>query len=281
MRNRQCLLAIFAHPDDESFTAAGTLARYTSQGIEVSLICATRGEAGEIADSALAQPENLGQVREQELRCAGDILGLKEVIFLDYRDSGMAGSEANGHPEAFVNAPAYQVVPKLVWEMRRLRPQVVITFEPGGGYGHPDHLAIHHAVAAAVQAAAAAAYRPDLGPAWPVRRLFYTSLPHAFFAGLNQRLVRNELDNSELEEMLNRPDRSFWPDDEVDVIIDVSGFMDRKLAAILCHQTQLNEHSFFMRLPEPELREQWSKEYFGLAWPKTGQKLADDLFTGL
>lgn len=278
MVERQSLLAIFAHPDDESFTVAGTLARYTSQGVEVSLICATRGEAGEIADPALANPDNLGKVRENELRRAGEILGLKEIIFLGYRDSGMAGTEANNHPDAFVNTPAYQVVPKLVQEIRRLRPQVVVTFEPGGGYGHPDHLTIHHATVAAVQAAAAASFRSDLGQAWQVQRLFYTSLPRSFFVKLNERMIMTGVDNSEIDEILNQQDRAFWQDGDVDVVMDVNGFIDRKLAAIHCHQTQVGPDNRFMQLPELELQDLWSQEYFALAWPKAKDQTLTDLF---
>jgi LmbE family N-acetylglucosaminyl deacetylase len=153
------ILAVYAHPDDEAFTTGGVLAHYAAQGHRVALICATRGEVGEISDPALATAETLGQVREEELRCAANALGLSELIFLGYRDSGMAGTAENQHPEAFANAAAEEVVARLVGHIRRLQPDVVITFDPGGGYGHPDHIAAHRHTVAAFHAAADAAIR--------------------------------------------------------------------------------------------------------------------------
>ena len=100
------ILAIFAHPDDEAFGTGGTLSRYASTGQEVYLVCATRGEVGEISDPSLASPDNLGTVREDELRCAANTMGIKDLIFLDYRDSGMKGTPDNDHPRALINAPA-------------------------------------------------------------------------------------------------------------------------------------------------------------------------------
>lgn len=134
---QQSLLLCLAHPDDESFGSGGMMAMYATQGVNVSLVCATRGEVGEISDPTLATPDTLSQVREAELRCACETLGVNEPIFLGYRDSGMAGTDDNHHSDAFANAPAEAVVPHLVEIIRRLRPQVVVTFDPSGGYGHP------------------------------------------------------------------------------------------------------------------------------------------------
>ncbi len=111
MPHRKTLLAVFAHPDDEAFGVGGTLARYAAQGVRVVLACATRGEAGQISDPSLATPENLGRVREEELRCAARALGVREVIFLGYRDSGMAGDRRNADPRAYVSE---QTPPPLV-----------------------------------------------------------------------------------------------------------------------------------------------------------------------
>src|ERR671932_2725290 len=123
------LLALFAHPDDEAFGSGGTLARYAAEGVAVALVCATRGEVGEIADPALATPETLGDVREAELRCAARALGVGELLFLGYRDSGMAGTPTNEDPRALARAPAEEVVARLVGIIRRLRPQVLVTFD--------------------------------------------------------------------------------------------------------------------------------------------------------
>ncbi len=155
------LLAVFAHPDDEAFGTGGTLARYAGEGVAVTLVCATRGEAGEIAEGTGATPETLGEVRENELRCAAETMGVRDVVFLGYCDSGMAGTPENRHPNTFVNTPAEDVVRQLVAIIRRLRPEVVVTFEPNGGYGHPDHIAIHKHTVAAFQAAADSANDPS------------------------------------------------------------------------------------------------------------------------
>ena len=119
----QSLLAVYAHPDDEAFGSGGTIARYAAEGFCTYLVCATRGEVGEISDPSLATPETLGAVREGELRCAAETMGVAELIFLDYRDSGMVGTSENEDPRAFVNAPAEAVVQQLVSILRRLRPQ--------------------------------------------------------------------------------------------------------------------------------------------------------------
>jgi LmbE family N-acetylglucosaminyl deacetylase len=276
------LLAIFAHPDDESFTMGGTLAHYAEAGVRVDLVCATRGEAGEISDPALAIPETLAQVREEELRCATAVLGIQELFFLDYRDSGMADSAENGRADAFVNAPAYLVVPRLVAIMRQLRPGVVVTFEPNGGYGHPDHLAIHRHTLAAFTAAGAPNYRPDLGPAWQSERLFYTAFPRAHFDAMRRRFQEHGLDTAELDSWLVQRGESFWPETAVDVTIDVAAVIDKKLAAMYCHRTQIGPQNIFFQLPEAAMRQQWRQEYFALAWAAGRREpLLADLFDGL
>lgn len=144
-QTNRTLLAVLAHPDDESFGMGGTLALYARRGVAVHLVCATRGEAGEVSPEMLEGFESIADLRERELCCAAEKLGLSGVHFLGYRDSGMPGSPANGHPEALVNAPLDEVAGKIVKYMRQLRPQVVITFDPIGGYRHPDHIAVHQA----------------------------------------------------------------------------------------------------------------------------------------
>ena len=135
--HQSTLLAVFAHPDDESFGAGGMLALHARKGVHVALVCATRGEMGEIADESLATRETLGDVRMVELQKAADTLGVTELINLNYRDSGMAGTADNDHPRAFAGIPEDEVVSRLVGIIRRLKPQVVVTFDPNGGYGHP------------------------------------------------------------------------------------------------------------------------------------------------
>jgi LmbE family N-acetylglucosaminyl deacetylase len=137
------LLALTAHPDDEGFGLAGTMARYAADGWQITLVCATRGEVGEISDPALATPETLPAVREQELRDAGADLGVNDVRFLEYRDSGMVGAAENADPRALSNADPETVIARYDALLRELRPTVVVTWDASGGYGHPDHISVH------------------------------------------------------------------------------------------------------------------------------------------
>lgn len=272
------LLAVFAHPDDESFGVGGTLAHYARRGVRVVLVCATRGEVGEIADPSLATRETLPAVREQELRCAARELGIAEVIFLGYRDSGMAGSPENTHPQALISAPAEEVVARLVGIIRRERPDVVVTFEPNGGYGHPDHIAIHRHTVAAFHAAADPSRYPEQGPAWQPRRLFYTAIPRRMFRQMRERLRARGIDTTDLD--VFEAAGLGWPDEEVNVIVDVSDSVDAKWRAIRCHRTQLGPENFFVRLPEDIRRDLFAREYFALAWPENAEGLPwSDLLT--
>ena len=142
---KKILLAVVAHPDDESFGMGGTLALYSDEGVEVHLICATKGEAGEVPPKMLEGYSSIGALREHELNCAAVELGLTKVHFLEYRDSGMAGSLDNDHPMALFQAPVDEVALKIAHLIRILKPQVVVTFDPIGGYMHPDHIAVHNA----------------------------------------------------------------------------------------------------------------------------------------
>jgi mycothiol S-conjugate amidase len=171
------LLAVFAHPDDETFGPGGTLAHYARRGVQVYLICATRGEAGNVPKSLLHKGAAIAQLREAELRCAAYHLGLSEVIFLNYRDSGMAGSADNRHPRALSAAPLEQVAAEITHYMRLIKPQVVITFDPSGTYHHPDHIAIHRATVKAFHDASDPTIFADgLSPYQP-QKLYYSTLP--------------------------------------------------------------------------------------------------------
>ena len=275
------LLAVFAHPDDEAFGTGGSLACYASSGVNVVLICATRGEAGEISDPNFATPETLGQVREEELRCAAETVGVSELIFLDYRDSGMAGTPENEDPRAFINAPPDEVVSKLVRTIRHLKPDIVVTFEPNGGYGHPDHIAIHNHTVTAFHAAADPACDPDSGTAWQAKRLYYTAIPRSFFEEMRSQLEAMGEDTSEFDRFEEDGD-SGWPDELINVTLDVSGTVDAKWEALECHRTQFGPGNLFRRLPDTQVKKLMSREYFTLAWPELqpGGQLPD-LFAGL
>lgn len=176
VHDQKVILAVLAHPDDESFGMGGTLAYYSSKGVDVHLVCATRGEAGTVDSEFLEKHPDIASLRETELRCAAKTLGLSSVIFLDYRDSGMAGSEDNLHPNSLVSAPIEKVTEKIVVEIRRLRPQVVLTFDPVGGYHHPDHIAIHKATVQAFHAAGDANQFPYAGKPYQPEKLYYNAL---------------------------------------------------------------------------------------------------------
>src|SRR5215217_1820640 len=135
--DQRCLLAVYAHPDDEAFSIAGVFRTYSDAGVRASLVCATRGERGEISDPALATPATLGEVRERELRAACRMAGVEDLSFLDYADGTLSSVDED------------EAVGRIVYHIRRLRPQVVVTFDANGDYGHPDHMAIHRLAVAA------------------------------------------------------------------------------------------------------------------------------------
>ena len=271
------MLVVFAHPDDEAFATGGTLAKYASAGVRTTLVCATRGEVGEISDPVLATPNTLPSVREQELLCSAETLGIEEVVFLGYRDSGMIGTPDNEHPDAFILANEEEVIAKLVGIMRQVKPQIVLTFEPNGGYGHPDHIAIHNHTVSAFHKAAREDYGVELGEAWRSDRLIYTAIPKSFFMDMRSRLQGLGEDTSDLDRF---DETGFvWPDDQVDVEVDVSEVVERKWSALQCHQTQFGPDNLFRRLPDEDAKALMSREYFAIAWPEISrEEPGSDLF---
>jgi LmbE family N-acetylglucosaminyl deacetylase len=185
------LLVVHAHPDDECLGTGGTLARYSAEGVKTVLVTATRGEEGEIHDPELTEEEarpRLGEIRTEELRRAVAHLGISELEFLGYRDSGMMGTPANEHPDNFHNANFDEAVGRLVAIVRRHRPQVMITYNEDGGYGHPDHLQCHKVTVAAYEAASDPTRYPDAGPAWEPSKLYAIA-----WSRENWRRLRDEL----------------------------------------------------------------------------------------
>jgi LmbE family N-acetylglucosaminyl deacetylase len=177
---KQTILAVLAHPDDESFGMGGTLAYYAHKGNDVYLVCATRGEAGMMDPEHLGKFKSIADKREAELRCAAQTLGLKEVFFLDYRDSGMPGSEDNQHPDAQINHSVEEVAGKVVRYIRELEPDVVLTFDPIGGYRHPDHIHIQQATTLAFEKATDATFYPEAGLPFKPLALYYHLFPRGF-----------------------------------------------------------------------------------------------------
>jgi LmbE family N-acetylglucosaminyl deacetylase len=279
-------MPVFAHPDDESFGIGGTLACYGNDPqVRVVLICATRGEAGEISDPRLATAEELGAVREQELRCACRTLGLDALHFLDYRDSGMAGTPENQDPRALAAADFDQAVSKIVAHIRRERPDVLVTFDEMGGYGHPDHVAIHHFAKAAFAAAADPGQYPEQIEAGlephQAKKLYFTAIPRRFFLAVAAKMEEMGLEIPErylkrLEGPLGLPDEACTTD------IFVQDCWETKQAAIQCHATQLNPDSIFAMLPPDVMRDLQAWECFQLAESTVGDDGdSHDLLTGL
>ncbi len=186
MKKQRTLVFVGGHPDDETFGIGGTLAQYAAAGVRVYYVSATGGEVGTVSPELLKGGATPGDVRWAELECAARILGLADVIHLGYRDSGMAGSEDNRHPEALAAAPLSQVTGRLVKIFRELKPEVVITFDPIGGYRHPDHIAIHKATVEAFHAAADPKQFPEAGTAFQSfdfaqdkpQKLYFNVFPH-------------------------------------------------------------------------------------------------------
>ena len=268
---RRTLLVALAHPDDETFGVGGVMARAVDEGHRVVIVCATRGEAGEIADPSLATPETLGEVREGELRNAARALGVEDVRFLGFRDSGMAGTPENGHPAALLNAKADDVVGKLVRVIREVRPDVVVTFEPGGIYGHPDHITISERASAAVTAAADRSRWPDAGASHRVPRLYYVALPKSVLrefrtaaekAGVQWGLA----DAMQIDQAVD--------DAKIDAALDVTPWIERKKAAVAAHATQLGT---MQKMPEGFTERMFGREWFVLA---QGER-EGDLLAGL
>ncbi len=247
------MILVHAHPDDESITTGGTIARYAAAGEEVTIVTATLGEEGEVIGERWAglvadRADQLGGYRIHELDLAVAALGADAASgprheFLGgagrWRDSGMAGSAAAAHPRAFAAAPLADVVDSLVEVIRRLRPHVLVTYDPYGGYGHPDHQRVHRASTDAVVAAADARHRPDLGRTWSVPKVYWTVTG----AGQLERGIAALTDGSiplcdgwrlpEPGELPSVPDRS------VTTAIDVGPWCGAKAAAMAAHATQI------------------------------------------
>lgn len=178
MNTPRTLVFVGAHPDDESFGVGGTLAQYAAAGVKVYYVCGTRGEVGEVPPEMLRGFASVADLRSHELKCAAGILGLTDVIYLGYRDSGMAGTPDNKHPQALAAAPLEEIAGCIVEVFRRLKPEVIVTFDPIGGYHHPDHVAIHNATVMAFSAAGDPRKYPGAGAPFQPQKLYFHVFPH-------------------------------------------------------------------------------------------------------
>lgn len=180
MTENKTILAVLAHPDDETFGTGGTLALYAHRGVNVYLVCGTRGEVGEMPEDMMAGFNTVGEKREAELRCAGELLGLKSIFFLGYRDSGMPGTLDNNHPQALAAQPVEKVAREIALFIRKLKPQVVITFDPIGGYHHPDHIAIHNATVMAFDIAGDPQFVTEEYEPFSPQKLYFQTMSRGF-----------------------------------------------------------------------------------------------------
>jgi N-acetyl-1-D-myo-inositol-2-amino-2-deoxy-alpha-D-glucopyranoside deacetylase len=290
------LLLIHAHPDDETINNGATMARYVAEGASVTLLTCTLGEEGEIlvpelAQLAADQADQLGGYRIWELRAAMAALGVTDIRFLGgpgrYRDSGMMGTPANEHPRAFWNADLDEAVGHAVAVVREVRPQVVVTYDENGGYGHPDHIQAHRVAMAAVDAAADAGYRPDLGPAWEVAKVYWCCVPRSVLQEGIEALARAG-EQTLFEGVTSADDIPFAvSDEEVAAAVDGRAFADRKDAAMRAHPTQITVDGPFFALSNNLGQEVLGIEYYRLVHGKRGPAGAgphgweDDLFAGL
>ena len=267
------VLAAFAHPDDEGFGSGGTLAMLTARGAQVTLVCATNGDVGEISDPALATPANLYQVRQEELRRAMAVTGVADVRLLNYRDSGMVGTDDNNHPDSLHQAAPERVVGQLLEIIRERQPHLIITHDPSGGYGHPDHRAMCRHTTAAYRQALAESNPGDRPP--PL--LYYVCFPRSNFQRMWRKMVELNITPpfaSQDIELVGTPD------DEVTTVLDLSAWVDIKIESLNCHRTQIDPNGPFAQLPADMMREIMGQEYYTLALPE-GVGPEGDLLAGL
>lgn len=236
------LLLSFAHPDDESFGMGGTIARYVSEGVEVSLICATDGDVGTIPDEMQGQFATIRELRLAELECASQKLGFSHVATFGYRDSGMMGSESNDDPNSLWYTWQHdpdRVVKQVVDVIRDLKPQVVVTFNQYGGYGHPDHIAIQQATEKAFTQAGDASYTDSDKLPYHPQKLYYTGLPAL---ALRFMLMVMRLRGQDPRRMGVNKDLDFQAViDNLEPIharINVRDYMDAWEEANACHRSQ-------------------------------------------
>jgi N-acetyl-1-D-myo-inositol-2-amino-2-deoxy-alpha-D-glucopyranoside deacetylase len=289
------ILLVHAHPDDETINNGATMARYVAEGVSVTLLTCTLGEEGEILvreleQLAADQADQLGGYRIWELRAAMAALGVSDIRFLGgpgrFRDSGMIGTPANEHPRAFWNADLDEAVAHAVAVVREVRPQVVVTYDEHGGYGHPDHIQAHRVAMRAVDAAADPAYRPDLGAAWDVAKVYWCCVPRSVMRqGIEAMAALGEA--SPFESLGEVDEVPFAvPDELVAAAVDGRAHAGRTDAAMRAHATQITVDGPFFALSNNLGQEVLGTEYYRLVRGQRGPAATregweDDLFAGL
>lgn len=298
----QRMLLVHAHPDDESINQGATMAKYVARGTQVTLVTCTLGEEGEVLVPDLEhlashREDSLGQHRVGELADAMRELGVTDYRFLGgegkYRDSGMVW-HADGHAVAgedvkegtFWRADLTEAAADLVSVIREVRPQVLVTYDEFGGYGHPDHIQAHRVAMYGASLAAARSFRPELGEPWDVAKIYWGAMSeNRMREGL--RRLRESGDTTAFEGM--DPDGPLPPfitaDHLLDAVVEGGEFVEAKMAAMKAHATQITVDGPFFALSNNVGNEVWGTEFFRLAkgvrGPVNEDGLETDLFAGL
>ena len=306
------LMSIHAHPDDESIGCGVTMAKAVAAGRRVVLVTCTRGELGEIVVKDLDTPDNrrrLGELRATELERAMGHLGVTEWENLGYRDSDMMGRAGNHDPRSFWQADLDEAAGRLVWLMRRYRPDVVTTYNEYGGYGHPDHIRVHDVAVRAFPRAGDPAWYPEqlapdqggTGPTvddggltpWAPSKLYEQAYPASFFESMNAYYERTGQPNpwappgdatpEQLAEMEAEAAKMLVPDETITTWVDISGKpLEQKWAALGEHVTQIAADFPMVALGIDGWRELWSREAYILRESRIETAIPeDDLFAGL
>jgi mycothiol S-conjugate amidase len=285
------LLAVHAHPDDESSKGAGTLARYADEGVRTIVVTCTGGEAGDILNPAMDQPGNLDrmpELRRQELAKALEILNVSQHYFLGYRDSGMPDTETNKHPEAFANADLDGAVERLVRIIRDERPQVLLTYDERGGYPHPDHIRTHEVSVAAFDAAGDPGRYPDAGePFQPLKLYYFASFSRHRIEVLHQGAIDRGLE-SPYAKWLERWDEEVdadgerWPEPVITTQVDVAKWLPQARDALIAHATQIDPNGSWFSMPDELVAELYPWDDYTLVRSEVPTPEPEgDLFAGI
>ena len=285
------MLLVHAHPDDECIATGATMAKYAAEGAHVTLVTCTLGEEGEILVPGLAhlaadKDDALGTHRIGELADAMKALGVTDHRFLGgagrWRDSGMMGVPSNERPDCFWRADFDEAVGELVGVMREVRPQVVITYNEDGGYGHPDHIQAHRVAMAAFEASADPDRYADKGKPWQPSKLYYVALPVSFLR-MGWEALR-ELGEEAPFGVTAPEDLNFGdPDESITTRIDARDYLDAKVDAMRAHRTQIEVDGPFFALSNNIGQRAFGLEHFRLMKgnPPSDGEVEEDLFVGV
>jgi N-acetyl-1-D-myo-inositol-2-amino-2-deoxy-alpha-D-glucopyranoside deacetylase len=273
------LLLVHAHPDDETINNGATMAKYVSEGVRVTLVTCTRGEEGEVlvpelADLASSKSDQLGKHREGELANAMAALGVKDFRFLgapevSYRDSGMLGTEPNNRSDVFWQAGLDDAASHLVKIIREVKPQVLVTYDEFGGYGHPDHIQAHRVAMRAAELASDPTY--GTGGVWEISKIYWNTMPRSV---IQEGIDKMKEIGSSFFGAESADDLPFAkPDELVTTLIDGTAFIDAKMAAMASHPTQIELDGPFFALSNNLGNQVWGHEYYTLVKGEKGLTL--------